>query len=70
MKQRTITRYSIGFKQQVIEQLESGHFGSISEARTAIEAYVNYYNGERIHSALGYRTPNEVVAAYNTLVAA
>jgi transposase InsO family protein len=31
---------------------------------------VNYYNGERIHSALGYRTPNEVAAAYNTLAAA
>ena len=33
MRQRTIIRYSMGFKQQVIRQLESGRFGSISEAQ-------------------------------------
>ena len=33
MRQRTVMRYSMGFKQQVIEQLESGRFGSISEAK-------------------------------------
>ena len=33
MRQRTVIRYSLSFKQQVIEQLESGRFGSISEAR-------------------------------------
>jgi transposase-like protein len=33
MQQRTIIRYSLGFKQQVIRQLESGRFGSISEAQ-------------------------------------
>ena len=33
MRQRTIIRYSMGFKQQVIRQLESGRFGSINEAK-------------------------------------
>ena len=33
MRQRIVIRYSIGFKQQVIRQLESGRFGSISEAK-------------------------------------
>ena len=33
MIQRTVVRYSMSFKQQVIEQLESGRFSTISEAR-------------------------------------
>jgi len=52
------------------EEIWPNIYDTLSEARVAIEAYVNYYNGERIHSALGYRTPNEVAAAYNTLAAA
>ncbi len=52
------------------EEIWPNVYDTFCEARGAIEAYVNYYNEERIHSALGYRTPNEVAAAYNTLVAA
>lgn len=33
MRHRTVIRYSMGFKQQVIEQLESGRFSSIAEAQ-------------------------------------
>ena len=33
MRQRAVIRYSLGFKQQVIRQLESGRFGSITEAQ-------------------------------------
>jgi transposase-like protein len=33
MNQRIVYRYSVAFKHQVIEQLESGRFGSIQEAR-------------------------------------
>ena len=33
MRQRTVIRYSVGFKQQVIQQLEAGRFGSINEAK-------------------------------------
>ena len=33
MRQRTVMRYSMGFKQQVIEQLEAGRFSCIDEAK-------------------------------------
>ena len=33
MNQRVIVRYSIGFKREVVEQLESGRFSSICEAK-------------------------------------
>jgi len=52
------------------EEIWPNFYDTIAEARAAIEAYVNYYNNERIHSALDYRTPNEVAAAYDTLAAA
>ena len=52
------------------EEIWPNVYDSLSEARAAIETYMNYYNDERIHSALGYRTPNEVAAVYNTLAAA
>jgi transposase-like protein len=34
MKERTVIRYSVSFKQQVVEDLESGRFGSIAEAQS------------------------------------
>ena len=52
------------------EEIWPNLYDSLSEARLAIENYVNYYNNERIHSAIDYRTPSEVVAAYSTLAAA
>ena len=52
------------------EEIWPNIYDTLSEARAAIEAYVNYYNNERIHSALGYRTPSEVAAEYSTLAAA
>jgi len=52
------------------EEIWPNLYDSLSEARSAIEDYVGYYNNERIHSALGYRTPNEFAAAHNTLAAA
>ena len=45
-------------------------YDSLFEARTAIEGYVHYYNAERIHSALGYLSPNEFATVHNTLAAA
>ena len=32
----------------------------VPEARVGIGAYFRFYNGERPHQALGYRTPGEV----------
>lgn len=52
------------------EEIWPNLYDSLSEARAAMEDYINYYNNERIHSALGYQTPSEFAAAYNTLVAA
>ena len=52
------------------EEIWPNVYDTLFEAGAAIEAYVNYYNSERIHSALGYRTPNEAAAAYNALAAA
>jgi putative transposase len=52
------------------EEIWPNVYDTLSEARAGIESYVNYYNQQRIHSALGYRTPNEMAAAYDTLAAA
>jgi putative transposase len=41
----------------VKEEIWPNVYDTLSEARAAIVGYVNYYNNERIHSALGYRTP-------------
>lgn len=52
------------------EEIWPNVYDTVWEARAAVESYVDYYNYERLHSALDYKTPNEIVAAYNTLVAA
>ena len=52
------------------EEIWPNLWDHLSEARAAIEAYVQYYNEQRIHSALDYRTPSEAAAAFLTLAAA
>lgn len=52
------------------EEIWPNLYDSVSEAIGAIEDYINFYNNERIHSALDYLTPNEFAAAHNTLAAA
>ena len=52
------------------EEIWANVYDTFFEASAAIEAYVNYYNSERIHSAIDYRTPNEFAATFNTLAAA
>ena len=52
------------------EEIWPNVYDTTSEANSAIEAYVNYYNAERIHSALDYRTPNEVASVFDALAAA
>jgi len=44
------------------ELLKREVFGSLPEAKVLVEEYRNHYNGERPHSALGYRTPAEFAA--------
>jgi len=35
----------------------------VSEARKGINAWIKFYNDERPHQALGYRTPRDVFEA-------
>jgi len=35
-------------------------FNSVAEVKLALKKYFNYYNHERLHQALDYRTPAEV----------
>ncbi|MFC1587575.1 IS3 family transposase [Planctomycetota bacterium] len=52
------------------EEIWCNLFDTVTEAHQAIEEYVNYYNAQRLHSALNYQTPNEYAAAQITHVAA
>lgn len=52
------------------EEIWPNLYDTLSEARTAIAAYVDYYNNERIHSALAYQTPSQFAAAHLALAAA
>ncbi len=48
------------FKSLKTELIGDSIYGSRSEARTAIFEYIEcFYNRQRLHSALGYRTPEE-----------
>jgi len=38
-------------------------YGSIQEARGGIGVWLNFYNVERLHQALGYKTPREIFTA-------
>ena len=38
-------------------------YESMLEARSSIAAYIKFYNNERLHSSLGYKTPSEVYFA-------
>jgi transposase InsO family protein len=35
-------------------------YESVAEARQGIASYFQFYNNERLHQALGYRTPRQV----------
>ena len=52
------------------EEVWPNVYDTLAEARAAVAAYVHYYNEDRIHSALDYRTPTEFAAAITTLAAA
>jgi len=39
---------------------------SVQEARSGVGCWLNFYNDERLHQALGYRTPREVYQAPGT----
>ena len=41
-----------------IALLDGGSFPGLEEARLELVHYIAYYNAERLHSALAYRSPN------------
>lgn len=42
------------------ENIYPQEYESPREARIGINKYMKYYNHERLHQSLGYRTPEEV----------
>jgi putative transposase len=52
------------------EEVYLKSYESIEEARRSLTAYFRFYNDERPHQSLGYRTPTTVYAATKKAVAA
>ena len=51
------------------EEIYLNEYKNIKKLKKAIERYMNSYNSKRLHSAIGYQTPNEVYyQAVNNLV--
>ena len=50
------------------ECLNANWFRNLMDARAKIGAWREEYNGERPHSSLGYRTPNEFAAILKSSV--
>ncbi|MCB9964849.1 MAG: transposase [Rhodospirillales bacterium] len=56
--------YTESFNDKLRNECLNEHwFASMAEARELLEAWRVDYNGVRPHSALGYQTPKEFVAA-------
>lgn len=47
------------------EEVYLKRYENVAEAREGIAAFMVFYNGERIHASLDYRTPSEVYADRN-----
>ncbi len=39
-----------------------------ASARHAVVEYIGWYNGTRLHSSLGYKTPAEFEASHNNMI--
>ncbi len=52
-----IERFWRSFKQ---EDLYRHRYESVAEAKTSIASYIHWYNNQRLHQSLGYKTPSEL----------
>ena len=52
------------------ELVDDAHFTTKEEARRAIFEWIIWYNNERLHSSLGYKSPREFEASLYTPLAA
>jgi putative transposase len=51
------------------ERIHGAQFRTRAEARAAVFEYIEaFYNRQRLHSALGYRTPAEARASMEALI--
>jgi transposase InsO family protein len=48
------------------EELYRTNYKSEREFRSSVDKYINFYNSERPHTTLAYRTPNRVEAQYES----
>ena len=48
------------FSALAAEQMMQYRFHDNDDRKAAVEEYIEFYNEERIHSSLGYKTPREV----------
>ncbi len=44
----------------VATEIKIKEYVSLPQLRMGVQSYVNFYNSRRIHSALEYKTPDEV----------
>ncbi|MBV8139463.1 MAG: transposase [Deltaproteobacteria bacterium] len=63
---RIVERFFRSLKEECVWQHT---FGDFAEARTAITKWIRWYNAERPHQALGYRSPREFRGLRPKLVA-
>jgi putative transposase len=61
-----VERFFRSLKEECVWQR---NFDNFAEARTAITHWINWYNAERPHQALGYRSPRQFRALQPQLVA-
>ncbi len=48
------------------EWTNHAHFSNLEDARLSVFRYIEtFYNPERLHQTLGYRSPNEVEAEFS-----
>lgn len=47
------------FKTAKSEEVDWRHYRTRTEARNSLEDFILYYNNDRLHSSIGYLTPNE-----------